>query len=132
MAPEKPSRAGLTAKQVAVFEQIDQVEGTDDAARERVQELINSLVGKGDEPVTEALTENLKFILKDKGRQWGIECPTCKQPAAPLWTGRQVQFSHSFRKRPGQRSHPVLHSSMSALRTVQLVDRPDQRFRRRK
>lgn len=121
-------REGLTPNQRAVFEEIDTIEGKDEAARLRAETLLNTLVGDGNEPVTEAFVNTLKQVLKR--REWGIECPTCLEPAAPLWIGSQMVFTHSIRSAPGERVRSVSHSGMSILQHLQLVERRDKRVRR--
>jgi hypothetical protein len=124
---ESPSRGGLMPQELAVFEEIDKVTGTDATARSQVQRILDTLA---EHPVTEALAVSLKQILKE--RHWGVKCPTCGKPAAPRWTGASMQFIHSIRPSAGQPTRTVTHSGMSIFQSVQIVDRPDIRIRKNK
>lgn len=124
---EAPSRIELTPKQLTVFQEIDKIEGADETARSRVQEQLSVLES---DPLTEALVDNLKYLLKQ--REWGIECPTCKEPSSPMWKGQNVQFTHSGYSGKQQGLRSVTHGGMSKFQKIFLVARSDKRIHRNK
>lgn len=120
---ERPLRIGLTANQVEVFEKIDKIEFGDRGATQKIQDLLNTLVKN---VVTEVLTLNIKYILKQSGL--GIQCPTCDEAASPTWRkdsrymqGGCMQFSHTIEVMDGAYRRSTSHSGMTEIHALTLI-----------
>lgn len=116
-------RVGLTARQLAVFEEIDHLEATGEEERGRAQVLVNTLVN---DDVTEVFTNNLKLALRQHG--WGVKCPTCGIAASPKWlkdsryeNGGCMQFWHTKRAAKSPFRNSTSHGGMTKLLPFILV-----------
>ena len=95
----------------------------DQGAMQAVERLLANLEG---ETITEESVRLLKAFLKRRG--WGLRCPRCDEPAAPLWKpdatcseGGRMQFLHS------NAQGTSIHASRTVFERLRLTERPDRR-----